>query len=247
MNDISDQHADRINKPEAQLVGKSISVAKAWWMYRISVVVALGTSLGLGWFNNTMQIALLVFLVNGMLWFYSQRYQCIPLLGNIVVAIVSALVVVIGWLLEFFILQGRPEAFTASIGFMPGITGLVMAYTLFAFLISLIREIVKDIEDKEGDAAENCNTLAVRLGTDVTKNISIALLIILLIMIGFWVYVLIHRQMPIAALSLIPAAIFSLTAILRLAFAKEKQHYSQASMLLKMNMLSGILTLLFLP
>lgn len=246
VNDIADKEVDAINKPEKQIVGKSVSVNKAWWIYRLSTLAGLGAAVLLAWINDTMQIALLVFLVSGLLWFYSQRYQCLPLVGNLVVAAVSALVVAIVWLLDFFILQNVPHSFANYIGIMPGITALIMAYTLFAFFASLIREIVKDIEDRDGDASQQCNTLAVLLGTETSRSVSIALAIILLLMIGFWQYLLFKREMLQASLSLIPAAIFNLLVIVRLAMATRKSHFAQTSLLLKLTMLTGMLTMLFL-
>ncbi|MDV7398117.1 UbiA family prenyltransferase, partial [Arthrospira platensis SPKY1] len=125
-------------------------------------------------------------------------------------------------------------------------TALVMAYTLFAFIASLIREIVKDIEDRDGDASQQCKTLAVLLGTETSRSISIALAVIMLLMIGFWQYLLFHRDLLQASLSLIPAAIFNLLVIVRLAMAAKRKHYSQTSFLLKLTMLTGMLSMLFL-
>ncbi|MCK9449924.1 MAG: geranylgeranylglycerol-phosphate geranylgeranyltransferase [Bacteroidales bacterium] len=246
VNDIFDIEKDKVNKPDKQVIGRTISVRTAWYLYRVSTLGGIAIGLWLGW-QSSLQLAILIFLVAGLLWFYAQRYKCKPLIGNLLVAVLSSLVIVIVWLQEFFLLRQDPYVFTAAIGVMPMITGLVIAFALFALFTNLIREIVKDIEDAEGDHSQHCRTLPIVLGIVQTKNIAVTLCVVLFAMTGFWLYILFHSQMKAASLALIPALATIVITIVRLALAKKKTHFSQSSVLLKIVMILGIFSMLFLP
>ena len=247
INDITDIEVDKINKPKRQIVGRLISLQSAWIMYWITLIVGIALASWIAYTIHQIFFAVLIVLIAGLMWFYSKSYQCIPLLGNFIVAFSSAFTLFIVWVLDFFIVLSKPGIFHTVRILMPTITGLLMAYTLFAALSSLLRELVKDIEDVEGDKVQGCKTLAVVLDLKQSKNIAVSIAVILLTMMGFWQFILIELQMDAAAYALIPASVITIVTIIRLALAKIKKHYTQASSFIKLTMLLGILSMIFLP
>jgi 4-hydroxybenzoate polyprenyltransferase len=167
------------------------------------------------------------------------------LIGNLVISFVTALMLVMVWAIEFFALSIQPQLFAKALSAMPEITGFVMAYALFAFLSTMLREIIKDIEDMDGDAKGGCRTFPLVYGIIHAKNLSIALLTTLIVMIGFWQYILYNQQYTQAFVFMFIALALSVALLIRLAFANLSIHFSQASLLAKLMMLAGLLSLLF--
>ncbi len=246
INDIMDLNADKINKPKKQFVGKGISIFLAQNLYWTLTGAAILCGIYAGYMIQNWRISFVIAIMAGLMWFYSKRYKKMLLLGNIVVAFASAMALLIVWLAEFFALQSDAFTFTNASPMFPMITGMVMAYTFFAFLSSIVREMVKDTEDMEGDAQFGAKTFPIVYGEANAKNTAIGLTAILLLMIGFWQFILFHQGYNNAFLSMFVAASFCIIAIIRLATATKLKHYGQTSMLIKLLMVSGISSMLFL-
>ena len=125
-------------------------------------------------------------------------------------------------------------------------------YAFFAFIISLIREIIKDTEDYEGDAAYDCKTLPVVLGIRVAKYVSAFLVISIFSLIAYLAYTYLSFINNLGELENISSfytplyyVLFAvqlplLALFVFLFFAKEKKHFRWASFLTKFIMLAGI-------
>lgn len=105
------------------------------------------------------------------------------LIGNIHVAILTALVLVNTALFDIIPNIHFPGNESGGM-----ILKIILVYALFSFLLTLIREFVKDIEDKEGDSAINSHTLAIVLGIRKTKIIVFCLSFLVAGIVGFWQY-----------------------------------------------------------
>jgi 4-hydroxybenzoate polyprenyltransferase len=117
-------------------------------------------------------------------------------------------------------------------------------YAGFAFLTTLAREIVKDIEDKDGDDAFDIHTLAVDYGNTVAKIVASAVLLVLLCASLYFIegFIEVKAKVEIAYLTLV-VALPVLIALVMLALAKKQKDYARISLLLKMIMLLGILSI----
>ncbi|MCE1201105.1 MAG: geranylgeranylglycerol-phosphate geranylgeranyltransferase [Bacteroidia bacterium] len=245
VNDMMDIDVDRVNKPDRMIVTKTVSMGMAEKLYYGLTIAGSLTGLAIGFLVNNWLLGLAFPVAAGAMWFYSKRYKRMLLIGNLVVSFATAGILIMVWVVEFFALSRQPELFTKAIGVMPEITGFVMAYALFALLATMLREIIKDIEDMEGDAKGDCRTFPVVYGVLPAKNLSIALLTTLLVMIGFWQYILYVQYYTQAMIFLFLALAIGLLLLARLALASLTVHYAQASLLSKLLMLAGLLSLLF--
>jgi 4-hydroxybenzoate polyprenyltransferase len=153
INDYYDIKIDLINKPERVVIGKSITRRYALFFH--SVLSIIGTLLGLllNW-----RIGVIHFLSVFLLWWYSNSLKRQPFIGNFVVAWLTSISVV---LVNILYDLSNP---------------VVIIYALFAFFMTLIREIVKDMEDLRGDNTFGCKTLPIILGIRRTKWIIYALI-----------------------------------------------------------------------
>lgn len=228
INDILDIEIDTINKPEAVIVGKSIPLSIAWNLYWSFNVIALL----IGIFCYATGILLFFIPAIILLFLYSKYWKQQPFIGNLTIALLCAWVVVeFGWLEQT---QLSPYWFY-----------VVLSYSGFAFLATLIRELVKDLEDEPGDRAIGCQTLPIVVGTRWTKVIiygTFGALFIILLLEGQLFY---QYQNWLA----LTYTILSLSCTLAYLFYKaiqsqSTQHYHQLSQYLKFYMLLGLLLLL---
>lgn len=161
INDYYDINIDLTNKPNKVVIGKIIS--RRWAMLLHFIFNGLAF---LGAFYLSGYIGLMVAICMVMLWLYSVHFKKQFLSGNLLVGALSAFVIAI---LPLFNQQISSY--------------LVCVYALFAFGISLIREIVKDAEDLRGDSKFNCKTLPIVIGVRKTKKVLIVLVLIYTILL----------------------------------------------------------------
>ncbi len=182
INDYFDTRIDAINKPDKVIVGNSISKKTASIAHQVTTGLGLLMGLWVAYQCKSMTLALIIAIVPGMLWFYSASYKRQFLIGNIVVAINTALVplVIITASAAFLTL---PDSYGALINQTPVIKimyGWVIGFVVFAFIMTLIREIIKDMEDENGDKEMESRTMPIVWGITKTKLFLYALIAITL-------------------------------------------------------------------
>ncbi len=243
INDYFDIRIDRINNPDKLILGKYIPRQKAILLHTVFSAIAIIIGFYVAYKTRYVFLGFINVILSVTLWLYSIRYKRSFLSGNLLVALLSASVIFIVWLFEFYALKSK----IGNVFCFENIKILVLLYTFFAFIISLAREIVKDIEDIKGDAKVGCKTLPVVLGIKNTKIIVTILtissfLLLLFVQIKcfqsgykllFW-YFLIVIQIPFIYL------------VYKIYKAGKKQDYSFLSNLYKIIMLAGILSMLIL-
>ena len=149
INDYHDVKIDMINKPGKVVIGEVFSRRMALVLY--SSLCTVGIILG---FLISLQIGVINIFAAGLLWAYSVKFKKTAFWGNFIIAILTALTVLI-------IFVWKPVLSSQAL----------IAYAWFAFIITLIREIIKDIEDLKGDKAFGCRTLPVIWGVARTVKI----------------------------------------------------------------------------
>ena len=240
INDLFDLEADRINKPGKNLVGSKFSVASVQTMYWIFTLIGVLAGAWLSWSLDRLGAGLIFFFAAGMLWFYSERYQCMPLVGNLVVAFLSALSFYIVWIFQFLALKMDPYIFAYAQGSFPLLNRFLLIYAGFAFFVSLLREIVKDVEDLEGDERFGCGTMAVVWGVKASR---IAALIVSGICLAGTVLVLIfllEAQFYYLFGYFIAIGILFIYTLALILSARKRSDFKRLSVLLKLLMVVGI-------
>ncbi|MFM1932656.1 MAG: UbiA family prenyltransferase [Bacteroidota bacterium] len=172
INDYFDVRADRINKPERVMVGKHIKRRVVMAAHHVINVIAVGIGFYLAFRYNQLWIGFVPVVMAGVLWMYSLTLKKNPFAGNITVALLIAVVPLWAGVFEIPLLQKSFE--------LTGGNGVVLARELwmalgwfsgFAFLLTLLREIIKDAEDLEGDRAAGFKTLAVVWSSRALRNL----------------------------------------------------------------------------
>ena len=219
INDYFDVKIDIVNKPERVVVGRYLKRRVAMGAHQVLNV--LGVLIGL-------LVSRWVFLVNVLsvttLWFYSTQFKRLPLVGNLVVALLTGLSLVV-----------------LTVHY-PANRHLVLIYATFSFFISLIREIIKDLEDVRGDEAHGCRTLPIVWGLRRTKLFLYGLIAVFILSLFLMAHSL---QNPLLGWLFVALLVPIGWLVYRLAKADTRRDFAQLSGLCKLIMLLGLTTMLW--
>ncbi len=239
INDYFDIRTDLINRGEV-IVGTRIPRRKAMLWHSILNITGVAAGFfvsaraGYFWFGT------IFLLISGLLYFYSASYKRQFLVGNLMVAVLTALVPVLAVLFEWAALY---RYYSVSATILPDLRFLfywVGGFALFAFLTTLIREIIKDTEDFEGDAAYGRNTMPVVIGIPASKIISVSLIILTIGLLYIIWHFFINDRITFIYLS-VAVVIPLLFTIYRLVISKGRKEFHAASGTMKLVMLAGLL------
>jgi 4-hydroxybenzoate polyprenyltransferase len=244
INDIFDLQIDRINKPDQLIVENSISERKANIIYVIMNIVAVLIGIYLGYKVGSISLGLSFLVCIAIFYFYSLKYKRLFLWGNFVVAFLGGFLLIVVWLFEFFAIRKNSIVFTEGLSIYWTITYFIFAYALFSFIISLIREFIKDIEDLEGDSKWGCTTLPVVVGVENTKKISAAIAVFAVCLLAFFQIKLKDMDLGyFAGILMITVQLPFLFLAYKIWTAKEQADYHFISNLSKIIMVIGILSM----
>ena len=248
INDYFDMKTDLLNRPGTVIVGRKISRRGAMTLHIVINSAGILTGVYLSWHIGVLSIGIAYVLAAGLLWFYSTTYKRQFLIGNLIVSVFTDVVPFVVIIFEIPLLnKAYGEILIANEMNFNNIIAWVGGFSFFAFLSTLIREVIKDVEDFEGDAAYGRNTLPIVLGIRFTKILIISLILFLVSSLVF-VY-LAHLSVKSGGKTdLLSLLWFSVMLILpliylifRLISARDKKDYHFCSNLTKLIMLAGIL------
>ncbi len=178
INDIFDMDIDAINKPDKRIVGKIFTERQAKLYYIALTIIGLGCGLAASVMangKNFYTIFAALILLACFLYSYSSRYKKELVIGNLIVSLSVAFAVFLPWLFQVLSMLGDQEKLLENQEWMHVTLHIVLIYTVFAFMMTLIREIVKDMEDMKGDGRSHCRTIPVVWGMNAAQIIVIAL------------------------------------------------------------------------
>jgi 4-hydroxybenzoate polyprenyltransferase len=244
INDYFDLNIDRVNRPGKLVIERVIK--RRWAIVWHIVFSAIGVALSvyLGYRLGNPMVGLLNLLSVVLLWFYSTSFKKQLLVGNVIISLLTAWVVLVQYVCETHLrLLDMP---LPQVAYQSAVFKAAVLYGGFAFVISLIREVVKDMEDMEGDARYHCRTMPIVWGIPASRSFvytwmlvlaaSILIVTVYTFQIHWWwmsAYLLVAVMLPLAQVF----RIFGKTS--------GPQGFAAVSRLIKGIMLTGILSMLF--
>ncbi len=243
VNDIHDVKSDKLNNKKNKVVGNGVTSSQAWLIYWFFNIIGVVSGVFSVLYVGKPSILVVHLLVAMMLYLYAIKYKCNKFYGNLFIAFSTSLVILLPWLFLYYILIGNDadQIFQSH----EAIT-LIAGYAVFSFLITLLREWAKDLEDIKGDSTVGCRNTMVQIGMKRGKILLASFTTTTIVLIGFFVY-----QMRDFENFLFPA-LFTSTIVVMLIFvliptitAKEPADFKKISTSLKIAMLSGILFMIF--
>ena len=239
INNIFDQDTDNDNKPNNVIVGKSISETNAY-----SIYVALNiTGVSIGFYLSNViakpGFASLFILIAATLYFYAVNWKQMLLIGNFIVALLLSFSVIIIGIFDLF-----PVVNQSNQPLMANLFSILIDYAVFAFMINFIREIVKDLEDVNGDYNQGMRTLPIILGISRTAKVVSILSFIpvcaILLYINNYLIPLLFVTIYMLLFVVGPLLYFSI----KIWSASSQKEFHVLSLLLKWILLFGILSIL---
>jgi 4-hydroxybenzoate polyprenyltransferase len=220
INDYYDVKIDMINKPNRIVVGMLMKRRTAIILHTCINLAGIVAGFMVNW-----KVGIVCGIISFLLWLYSVWLKKTAFAGNILISLLSAAAL----LLLTFYYHSNIEA--------------IFIYAIFAFFISLIREIIKDMEDMKGDSAFGCRTLPIIIGIRKTKTI-------LFILIIAFTAALIISGLRIQVNVLAYLGLFVLPPLMWLSYslgrADSSRDFTKLSFLCKYIMLSGIVSMIFI-
>ncbi len=219
INDYYDVKIDLINKPDRVVIGRSVARRYAILFHSLLSVAGVAVGFYISWKMGVIHFAS-VFL----LWWYSNNLKRQPFIGNVVVAFLTGLAIYL-------------------VNILYGYTTFVTIYAIFAFFMTLVREIVKDMQDLKGDNTFGCKTLPILWGIRKTKIVIYTLLALFSVVVIL--FDITYRQLPqnyFLFFLFFPLAIL----IARLIRADTKKDFYQLSQWCKVIMMLGIASMVFI-
>jgi len=207
----------------------------------------VGIGVYLAFYVGLPSLSLVFVLSTGLLWFYSSNYKRQFLVGNLAVAFLTGLVPLMVVLFEIPLLNREyGEVMIRYDADFNYLFAWISAFSFFAFVTTLIREIIKDAEDLEGDNAYGMQTIPIKLGTFWTRILVVGLIALTLGVLVYLLFKYIFFSVDqLDYISLIYFTVFLLLPLILLAIqvstARDKRAYHRASSLIKLVMLFGIL------
>ncbi len=244
INDYFDLNIDRVNKPGRLVIDKRIR--RRWAIFwhlalsltGIAISFAVGGKLGSP-FIGPLNVAAVL-----LLWFYSTTFKKQALIGNVIISLLTAWVVLVLYAAELPIYVTDQPAEQAVL--IRDIFKYAVMYGGFAFIISLVREVVKDIEDMQGDAKYGCRTMPIAWGVPVSRVFALVWMVVLFgslavleayaAQLQWWLFV------AYTAFAVMAPTVWTFQ---RIRVARSTPDWTVASRWVKGIMLAGILSMLF--
>ncbi len=191
INDYFDVKIDRINRPDEVIVTRSISKPAAMRLSMILSGIGIACGIAVAVLLRSLTIGILFVLIPGLLWFYSSSYKRLFMVGNLIIALLAGVTPIVIAMTNVAVLQLRYETILPYTTLVHDIYAWLGGFALFAFLLTWIREIIKDMQDQMGDRELECHSMPVVWGEKWTKVFVTGLIVVTLAIIGhLWWHIL---------------------------------------------------------
>ncbi|NHM07717.1 UbiA family prenyltransferase [Flavobacterium sp. CYK-4] len=240
INDIFDQQTDAENKPQRVMIGQSISEATAYNIYVALNIVGVGIGFYLSNVIMKPGFATIFILIAALLYLYATSLKQTLLVGNVIVAMLLSFSVIIIGIFDLY-----PATYEGNQKEMAVLFSILLDYAIFAFIVNFIREIVKDLQDVNGDYNQGMSTLPIVLGVARTSKVVFALSFIPIAILLYYTneYFAVSKLYLTMGYTLLFVVGPLLYFTIKLWTAKNTKDFGHLSNVLKLVLLFGILSI----
>jgi 4-hydroxybenzoate polyprenyltransferase len=231
INDYFDLKIDKINKPGEVILEKSIHRKAAIVWHLFFSLIGLASGVYLAFKVGHLSIAIIQLMTIGLLLMYSNVLKRVFIVGNITIALLSGILPILPYIYAKVL---NPQLSILT-------TNALISLSAFAFFTTLIRELIKDIEDMKGDRAGGRKTIPVVWGFLASKIVVFFLLLLLVIfLMPFLVYYIIHHHVDAVLYHIFLLILPVIVSMIMVIFIKEAKQFKIHSLIMKLITLSGI-------
>lgn len=229
INDYFDAKIDRINKPKRVLVDRLIKRRTAMATHVAMSTIGMFIAVFVSWRLGVWQLSVLYFFVSFCLWFYSTTFQHQFLIGNIIISLMAAFIPLLvgiyeiplqNWAHVDLIRESGSSTFNVPAFW-------ILGYATALFILTLAREITKDVVDMKGDKLYGARTIPIVLGVKRTKWIMVLVYLLFTAFIG-WLYLnflIENEKISVVFILILAATAFQLIIIFK---AKTKRQFAHS-------------------
>lgn len=240
INDFMDIQSDKVNRPKKMVITQQISNKSFIFLYAKHTFLGISLGIWAAFKVGDFTLSGIFIMVAILLWLYSSKYKGIPIVGNLIVSFLAGFVIILIWIFLVFALAKSNQTIFEQWGMMKI---LIFGYSGFAFITTFFREIIKDLEDIEGDRSALINTFPVKYGIKNAKILTIAVILFSVVMIILWSNLLIQKGYTVAAYGFYVVIALHIVLMIKVFFSKSTESFSFSSLLSKIIMIAGILTI----
>jgi 4-hydroxybenzoate polyprenyltransferase len=242
INDIVDASLDQINKPNKTYIPTLINLKAATYYYYAILAFGFLLAFYIAYCINNLPLVVIYPASCFLLYIYSTRYKNSILIGNVLVSLFVALVSGIILFAERNAVMSLSDNTKKWL-----VIELFMVYMIFSFMVNMIREIIKDIEDVEGDKSVGIITYPIRYGADAAKKLAVLFCLTTILVLLFWLFVTnipLDLRVYVFLLLLVASPLAVIVQIL--TKTTTKRDFSKISAILKYIMLAGLVSIILL-
>ncbi|PTM11059.1 MAG: prenyltransferase [Bacteroidetes bacterium] len=242
INDIYDVETDLVNKPDKVVIGDKISEKTAFSIYIVLTAIGVGVGFYLSNLVGRSGFSAIFVIISALLYIYATYLKQTTLVGNIVISFLVAMCLLIVGLFELLPVITEQNRETQLTFFK-----IIFDYAVFAFIINALREMVKDIEDINGDYKAEMKTLPILIGRERALKVVFALSLIPLLVVIYYIITYLYKHYFVVGYFLVFIIAPLLYFTIKSFSAESKKEISFLSVLLKIVMLFGVLSLILYP
>ena len=235
INDIHDVDADTINKPNKLIVGKKVSEKKAYRIFFILNILGVFSGFLLSNAIGKPVFAALFIIISALLYLYASMIKGILLIGNILISTLIALSILIVGVFDVLPAIDASNVDNQIIAMI-----VITHYACFAFLVNLIREIVKDIQDINGDKNDGLNTLPIAIGRHRATTVVFALGVLAVVVVIIYTYLFLYTSQVLILYFLLLVVAPLIYYCVKAYSAETRKDMSRLAFLLKAIMFLGM-------
>ena len=238
INDIHDIETDTLNKPEKQIIAKTISETTGYnWFFALNIL-----GIGIGFYLSNLvgrpSFTALFLIPSALLYLYATHIKGTILVGNLVVSIMVGMIIIMVGIFDLL-----PAITPQNRNTQRVIFSILVDYGIFGFLINFLREIVKDQEDIKGDYNAGIKTLPVVLGRERTNKIIFLLAVLPVAGVLYYIYSYLYENLLASVYALIFILGPLLYFLVKIISAESRKQYHHLSRLLKLILSFGLLSI----
>ncbi len=237
INDYFDVRIDKVNKPERMVIDKGVKRRVAMGAHTIINILAVLIGFYVSWAVGAWKLVFIHILCSGGLWLYSTNFKRMFFIGNLVIALFTAMVPFIVGVYELWACY---KWNVATVNFKNIAWYWICGLSFFAFITTLLREIIKDIEDYEGDKEYGCKTLPIVLGIRTAQVIVAILALATMSILAYFQLALLANSKISVYYFLIALQLPFVFLIYKTLTAKTKKEFRLAGNTAKFIMLMGV-------
>ena len=242
INDYFDLNIDLINKPSKLIIERHIKRRWAIFFHIFLSGIGFVISCYVGYKLRNIYIPFFNLLAIASLWFYSTTFKKKLLIGNVLISLLTAWVILVITVAEYELIRNS----LVSSFIIPRLLKVSFLYAGFAFAISLIREVIKDMEDLQGDIKYGCETMPIVWGIPVSKVFAGVWLVVLTGGVAVLQFYVLQLGWWLSAIYCVLLIIIPLLWILKQLYrAQNAADFSRLSSVVKIVMLTGIISMVF--